>query len=166
MKTTLDELWFFALFPPPELARRAAQLAQRPEREAKAHVTLLVPRHPVDVAALMRAGDGVRCAPFDVRLDRIETGFGDAQARILAPDADSAAALHRLHDRLRARADAEGAQPQREDFKPHLTLSRNAQLAPTEFIESLYWRAERFRLMRSLRRESRYVIEAEWALRD
>lgn len=162
--TAHPELWFFALFPPPEVAARAAALAAKPAKAEKMHLTLLVPAHPVAPPSLRRAGEGVACAPFEVVLDRIEGGFGDGRVQVLLPDAATRVALQGLHHALREAVVAHGAGLLREDFRPHLTLARGVDVTARS-VEPLAWRAADFRLMRSVRAEHRYVTEAQWPLR-
>jgi len=159
-----DELHFFALFPPADVAAQAAALAPGSARPEKLHITLLVPEHPVDAAALQRAGAAVAGSSFAVLLDRSESGFGASRCRILAPDAATTLSLHALHERLREAVLAQGQRLLREDYRPHLTLARGADAAPPRAIAPIRWQAESFCLMRSLRREGRYVVEARWPL--
>lgn len=160
----VSELFFFALFPPAGTADTIASLAPRPVRAEKLHITLLVPEHPVQIDALLRAGVSVSCKPFEILLDHAEGGFGGSRCYILSPAHAALAPLHELHRRLREAVVREEQGLLRESFRPHLTLARGVADERVESIEPIRWRAESFRLMRSVRNEGRYVVEAEWTL--
>lgn len=180
-----DEILFFALFPPEPQAERAAGIAEAARlrhgfrskvmARDRMHVTLLPPgrgtrlRAPYEVS-LERAAASLRFDPFDVKFDHTE-GFRtgpDSFCFVLGPDAESTQRLRRLHDTLRHALHVEGIAPLRSGpLQPHLTLLYGTDACPPpEPVEPVAWRVDRFRLIRSLQGQGKYLVEGEWPARD
>ncbi|ROR29839.1 RNA 2',3'-cyclic phosphodiesterase [Inmirania thermothiophila] len=169
------ERLFLALWPDGavrEAVRRAAAEAVRAARGRPVppdnlHLTLLflgaVP--PAVREALAARLAAVRCAPFELVLDRIG-GFPRSRVAWIAPSRPPAA-LHRLVGQLRAAAEEAGLAPERRPFSPHLTLVRKARPVPAQVLaRPVRWGVRRFWLVRSqtLPDGARYTPLRAWPL--
>jgi 2'-5' RNA ligase len=178
-----NEILFFALYPPAAQTAFAAAIAETARlrhgfhskimARSRMHVTLLPPgratrlRAPYEVA-LERAAASVKFEPFDVRFDHVR-GFPTGRDRfcfVLGCDDETAGHLRTLHDALRQALHAEaGIAPLRSGpLQPHLTLLYGTHACPpTETIEPVAWRVDRFLLIRSLQGQGKHIVEGEWA---
>lgn len=178
------EILFFALFPPGPQAERAAGIAEAARlrhgfrskvmARDRMHVTLLPPgpgtrlRAPYEVS-LERAAASLRFEPFDVKFDHTH-GFRtgpDSFCFVLGPDDESTQRLRMLHESLRHALRVEGIAPQRSGpLQPHLTLLYGTHACPpSEPVEPVAWRVDRFLLIRSLQGQGKYIVEGEWPAR-
>ena len=169
----LGHRYFFALKPEPVMARRTAAFAQErlgPQGLLAAdrlHVTLALTedRARADdalVAALRRAGDAVRAAPFDLLLDRLSHGSATVALRpgrtsppLQALQAGIAGAMAR--EGIAMRADWR--------FSPHETLCYRKGPSHMEAIEGFVWHVRDFVLVHSLIGLTRHETIACWPLR-
>ena len=169
MATT--ERLFFALLPPPgiqaELGRLAAWCERRCAGRAVApdniHVTLLFLGELASgtAAAVRRAADSLRVAPFELQLDRIEYWPGPRLYCVVPATPQPAAAA--LAAALRVAVREVVAVPERP-FDIHATLLRRPRRLHELPMLPLAWTATEFHLMRSRRvgGELRYVSVESW----
>lgn len=89
------------------------------------HVTLaFLGEAPVErVEAAHEALEGLRAAPFDIRLDGLGS-FGGREARALFAAVAPSEPLSTLHRKVRSLLHGAGLMPDRERFRPHVTLAR------------------------------------------
>lgn len=169
---TGTERVFFALWPPPELARRmravADELAVSGRRlpAENLHITLafIGDVAPERLAPLEGVGDRLAKRPLTLTLDRVGH-WRRPRITWLGPSQPPAAASD-LHEALQsALAEAEFPTADRP-FKPHITLARKSRPSHQKAIEALTWPVTRLALVASERGErgSRYRIRREWSL--
>lgn len=89
------------------------------------HVTLaFLGEEPVErIEAAHEALEALRAAPFPVRLDGLGT-FGGREAKTLFAAVAPSEPLAALHRKVRSLLHGAGLMPDRERFRPHVTLSR------------------------------------------
>jgi RNA 2',3'-cyclic 3'-phosphodiesterase len=152
---------FFALWPPPEVARQLSAVADssaqsaggRATREATVHLTLaFIGDVPLErLPDLERAARNVRAEAFDLTLDQFGLWHHNrifwAGCSIVPP------ALAELSSALSAALQAAGFEvaDARRHFTPHLTLVRKvkALAAPLPPGQTLPWPCTKFVLVRS-----------------
>ena len=165
---------FFALWPSDRLRGQLAEAA-RPLLEGKRaraipadnlHITLAflgaVQAHKLP--SVMAAASGIDAASFDVRIDRVETWAG---ADILCLTPTTCPSLNALVDRLRVNLLEHQLDPDRKDFRPHVTIGRDWREKHIEAaIGPFAWPAEEFVLVESEsgRKGSHYRIVGRWPL--
>ena len=169
----LAHRWFFALKPDEITARRTHAFAERelgeggllpPERH---HVTLALTTDferapPGLVAALLRAGDAVTAAPFDLLLDQLS---GSARTVALRPS-HAVPPLRDLQRRIVAAMAAQGV-VLRPDwaFNPHETLCYRKGTPFQRPVEGFRWAVSAFVLVHSFVGLSRHETLRQWPLR-
>lgn len=169
----LAHRWFFALKPDDITARRTHAFAERelgthgllpPERY---HVTLALTadfeREPPGlVAALLRAGDAVTAAPFDLPLDQLG---GSARTVALRP-AHAVPPLRDLQRRIVAAMTAQGLTLRPDwSFNPHETLCYRKEAPFQRPVEGFRWAVGAFVLVHSFVGLSRHETLRQWPLR-
>jgi len=175
---------FFAVRPPPPVARaiesvaaqaRAAGLAHGHWlRAAKYHITVLFlgtfERCPdAVIEQALAAGGALRFAPFEIVLDRISSFPGRRQSPcILRCAAACETMLHALQRELAGASVAAGIQSGDEQhFIPHLTLAYADHPVPQDIpIDPLRWPAREVTLMLSHVGSGRHEQVACWPLSD
>ncbi len=164
------ERLFFALRPPPELARRivaaAAWLGGDLLAAERLHVTLLILDDlagppPALIAALREVGAAVKAPPFTVALDRLVVAGRWAALRPGAANPPLAA----LYDQLARLARSLGIAERRDHrFNPHMTLGYRAAATRPERVRSVSWTAGELLLIRSHLGRTRHEVVDRWAL--
>lgn len=172
MRSFFGHRFFFALAPPPRLARLMANAAPwfdeaghalRPDR---LHVTLfLLPDFadyiPGVVKALHGMGGGLDAAPVEMMLDH---AVGGASSIALRPSRRIPALVRLRHQLLeRARSAGVGQRPDYR-FAPHLTLGYRAGAPFQQRITPVAWRAEEVVLIHSLLGRTRHEVLGRWRL--
>ncbi len=163
---------FFALRPPPAVARRIAAAAELfghrvlpPER---LHITLfilddLLDLPPALVGALLGIGQAVALAPFAVTLDRL---VGSQRSVALRPSGRDAG-LAALHGQLAALARAACIDPRDGwRFSPHLTLGYRDGVPSSERVAPVGWVADELVLIDSHVGATRHETLGRWPLRQ
>lgn len=170
---------FFALWPPPDVARRLHAAAQelhgvccgRLMRQDSLHVTLAflgdVPADRVVAAEAAAAGvAGVAAAGFAFELDRL--GYWKHNRILWAGSAAVSAGLNALAGRLAEKLRAAGFELEARPFAAHATLSRNVVAVPAKLppLAPIAWPVADFALVasRSTDAGSRYEVRRRWAL--
>ncbi|MBB4302404.1 2'-5' RNA ligase [Rhodobium orientis] len=174
------DLLYFALRPDAgaasamlDVAQRCKErhgLSERPFGADRLHVSLVpaISRHGVrrdDAAAALRAGSGVRAAPFPVVFDRLCT-FGGAQKRpVVLCSRGRIAALEDLRQALRGELVKAGLWQGPARFRPHATLLWGRRPVPeTRLDEAIGWTCDGFVLVKSLVGQRRHVDLGRWPL--
>jgi RNA 2',3'-cyclic 3'-phosphodiesterase len=165
---------FFALWPGDDVRKRLAREARRfvdgPQAKAipadNFHITLafLGPVEARKLSGVLAAASRVEAAPFSLNVGRIEAW---ADARILCFTPEPSQPLHALADRLRFNLFTDGLQPDRKEFRPHITVAREwSQSEVAGSIGPFEWTAHEFVLVESesSREGSHYRIIDRWAL--
>lgn len=163
---------FFALKPAPVEANRIHAFAERIATGARLvrrehqHVTLAITDDyqslpPVLVDAMLRAGDAVKAAPFDLMLDRLSVS-----SRSLALRPDGAAPPLVALQRAIALAMAREGVPMRADwrFSPHQTLAYRNGAPGGRAIDGFGWHVEDFALIHSHVGRTRHEELGRWRL--
>ena len=165
------ERLFFALLPPPaiqaELGRLAAWCERRCGGVAVAsediHLTALFlgDLRAGQVDAVRRAAQGVRFAPFELRLDRIE--YWPGPRLLCAVPTQPLPAATALAATLRA-AVRDVVAPAARPFVAHVTLLRRPRRLQEVAMTPLAWSVTELCLLRSLRpaRRPRYELVDAW----
>lgn len=172
MSALLAHRYFFALLPDPIARSRIHAWAERtlgPEGLQAAdrlHVTLAITAdfgtpQPGLAEMLLRAGNRVRAAPFELVLDRLSIG---ARSAALRP-AHSRAPLRELQARIeRAMAHEGAAMRPGWKFNPHVTLGYRASRPSTQPVRDRGWRVSEFVLIHSLVGLTRHEVLGRWRL--
>ncbi|WHZ11819.1 MAG: hypothetical protein OJF60_002258 [Burkholderiaceae bacterium] len=176
---------FYALFPPPRLARRIATDWQERSRALglrgnavdaeRLHVTLVhLGDHPglppgLESAAREVASGLINQRVFEVCFDRIET-FGQGRARQLQVlcISDGAVALHEFQAALAMALRRAGLGrwiDKRQGFKPHITLQYSRGPLPAQSTEPTRWSVAGFSLVNSKLGRHEHQHLAYWPLR-
>ncbi len=163
---------FFALKPPPMVARRIDHFA---ETIAPGQTRILIDHHHVtlgitadrtdypyeQVKALRRAALGIKAEPFDLTLDHLSFS---ARSAALRP-AKAITGLKRLQEQIAAamrRAEV-GERPE-WSFSPHQTLFYRDGRPDQQRIDGFGWRAEEVVLVCSHVGLTRHEILGSWRL--
>ncbi len=163
---------FFALFPPPLVARRIAHWAERfgPHaalvRADRLHVRLDIlddsDMFPSDVAErLIEVSTLIAADPFMIELDQVSGGGGTIalRPRLRNP------ALQSLASAISgARAEAGIAGREGYRFSPHLTLLYREGRPFSETVTPFAWEVKEFTLVHSLLGHTRHVPLGSWPL--
>ncbi|HSQ70673.1 MAG TPA: RNA 2',3'-cyclic phosphodiesterase [Steroidobacteraceae bacterium] len=166
---------FFALWPDAalqavlveRLPTLAAAVRGRPQRPDQWHLTLeFLGGVPADrVPAVEQAAAAVEGRCFEICFDQVEY-WRRAQVLCLAASTVPAS-LTDLVLELRSALAARGFEPERREFRPHLTLARKVLRAPRKRpIGPLMWPASEFVLVESATGPdgSRYTVRRRWPL--
>lgn len=169
-----DHRYFFALKPDAETANRTARFAEAQLgvqgllAPGRLHVTLALTadRPTADdplVAALKRAGDAVRAAPFDLVLDQLSIGSSTAALR----PARKVPPLHALQAAIDQAMQHEGITMRPGwRFSPHETLRyRRSTSTGTQAVAGFRWQVTDFVLVHSLIGLTRHETIGRWPLR-
>jgi 2'-5' RNA ligase len=169
----LSHRYFFALKPDEVTARRTRVFAEEQLGDAKGllephrhHVTLAITDDFANgsrtlVEALLRAGEAVRAAPFDLALDRLSINNGSVAlrpGRVVQP-------LRELQGRIATAMRAQGV-PMRGgwQFSQHETLAYRKGIPATRPIEPFHWTVTRFVLIHSMVGLHRHETIGDWEL--
>lgn len=165
---------FFALWPNDQLRSQMAAAA-RPLLEGKGarpipadnlHITLafLGAVQARKLPSVMAAASGIDVASFDLTIDRVEAWAG---ADILCLTPTTCPSLRALVDRLRVNLLEHQLDPDRKDFRPHVTIGRDWRERQVDStIGPFAWSADEFVLVESesSRKGSQYRIIGRWPL--
>ena len=164
---------FFALFPPPLMARRIANWAQArfgPHaafvRATRLHLTLDIledfETFPGEIAErLIEVGKVVAADPFMIELDQVNAGGGTVALRPRLRNA----ALQQLADAIAdARSNAEIAARPGYRFNPHMTLAYREAPPFCQMVTPFAWSVQQFVLIHSLLGQTRHEPIASWEL--
>ena len=122
-------------------------------------------RPEADIARWCRAGNTVRCAPFDVRFDRVATFGGRSNPLVLKSSDDAGVAgLLALHQTLGMALADTGEEIRRQRITPHMTLSYGGLRIAETLIESVRWQAGELVLIDSHVGAHRHEVLGRWAL--
>lgn len=164
--------YFFALLPDEVSARRIRAFAEgqfgprgllRPER---LHVTLAITsdfdaHQPALVEALLRAGDEVAAAPFELLLNELNGGHRTTALR----PAHSQPPLRTLQAEIAQAMTAQGVAMRPEwSFSPHVTLLYRDGQPVWRAVDDLGWPVHDFVLIESLVGMTRHQILRRWPL--
>jgi RNA 2',3'-cyclic 3'-phosphodiesterase len=163
---------FFALFPPPLVARRIAHWAERygPHaafvRADRLHVTLDIlddfeafPR--IIAERLIEVGGSIAADPFMIELDQVSCGGGTIALRPRLKNQS----LQRLVSHITAaRAEADIAGREGYRFNPHMTLLYRESRPFSESVTPFAWQVTEFTLVHSLLGHTRHVSLGSWPL--
>jgi len=120
-----------------------------------------------DIARWRRAGGAVRCAPFEVRFDRVATFGGEGNPLVLkSADEGGAAGLLALHQRLGMALADTGERIKARRITPHMTLSYGGRRIAETPIEPLPWQARELVLIDSHVGAHRHEVLGRWELGD
>lgn len=170
---------FFAVLPPPDIARSVDALGHRLRRSMglrgkligpdRYHITLCgtgafgeVPREIIDL--LKQIGESVQEPIFDVFFDQTAS-FGSSYGRrsLVLTASDTLPALVALQTRLYDTMQVANLLVD-ERFTPHITLLYDKRPAPRIEIPRLSFTVPEFVLIRSVHGESRHDHLARWPL--
>lgn len=173
---------FFACLPDAATAGRIHALAQEKKRAHGFTGALILPEHlhvtlfhlgdwpsfPDAIVSLARAAAArVACAPFAVALERLESfrnSTGVSPFVLTTRDDGAWRALHGALGRELAAAGLGGAT--RSEFKPHVTLARDALRPKPETLDpAIAWTVRDFVLVHSLLGRTTHIHLDRWALR-
>ncbi|HEX7709529.1 MAG TPA: 2'-5' RNA ligase family protein [Sphingomonadaceae bacterium] len=172
-KTFLHRYFFAALPDPISRARIHAwterRLGHRGLQPAeRLHLTLGITAdfsepEPAVVEALIRAGNAIQAAAFDLPLDRLSIG---GRSSALRP-AKTVAPLRSLQAALTRAMVREGVTMRPGwTFSPHVTLSYRDSRPATQPVKDRGWHVGEFVLVHSLVGLTRHEILARWRLED
>ncbi|NWK95108.1 2'-5' RNA ligase [Sphingobium lactosutens] len=164
---------FFALKPPPVVARQIDHFAEGVDPDAQRiridhqHVTLGITAdwsaYPYErIKALRRAATGIMAEPFDLMFDRLSLGGRSAALRPSHSIAGLKQLQHQVVDAMR-RADI----MMRPDwsFSPHQTLFYREGPPAQRPIEGFGWRVDEVALVCSHVGRTRHELIGSWPLR-
>jgi 2'-5' RNA ligase len=110
---------------------------------------------------MVRAGQRVLAAPFDLLLDRLSIGGRSAALRpgYKVPE------LYLLQEQISEAMAVEGV-GMRDDwrFSPHVTLTYRERAPATQPVADRGWRADEFVLIHSLVGQTRHELLGRWRL--
>jgi 2'-5' RNA ligase len=160
---------FFALWPDAAVRQQLARHrpdAGRPVTAENLHITLLflgsVDREQQE--RMTEAAAGVLAPPFQLQLDRLDhwRRSGIRWLGLTMPPPP----LLSLHQQLRAAAEAVGIAVEARQYRPHVTLARNAPAIAAQAIEPIHWDVADFCLVESVTGAggSRYTVRRRWPL--
>jgi 2'-5' RNA ligase len=164
--------YFFALLPPPTLARRIAHFAAHwfisgtPVRTDRLHITMSIlpdfPEVPRGLEeALRNVGGRVRSAPIAVMLDRVSAGTRSIALR----PARRIVGLDALHHAIGAQSRAHGVPLRRGyAFDAHMTLGYRDGAPFSRAIPPFTWTATELVLIHSHVGRTRHEPVARWPL--
>lgn len=166
---------FFALWPPEDVRAKIAdsvgpiigRAEARPIPVENLHITLaFLGAVPVDrIPSVTAAAEGVESSPVSLKLGRVEVWRG---ADILCLTPDPSDVLNGLVERLRVSLLEQHVEPDRKDFRPHVTLARDWHDRRAEgALGPFEWASSDFVLVASepTRSGSTYRIIGRWPLR-
>lgn len=172
---------FFALVPDPDTAVKITAFAAMSRarygltgsvRPANVlHISLnnvgrYVDLSDASLSDIRRAGDRVRAAPFEVKLDRL-VSFKNSEKRplVLLVD-DGARSFAALGRALQSALASVGVRAYAAPSTPHLTFLYDWNLVPeTALDKPILFRAHEFVLVQSLVGQTRHIIHGRWPLR-
>lgn len=162
---------FFALRPPPSLARRIVAGTDwfggvRKLAAERLHITLFILDDMVEIPSalvdvLQAVGRSIDCPPVEVSLD-VASGSGRSVA--LRPALRNPG-LAALHDRIAASARRHGV-VEREGYRfaPHMTLGYGDTVSFSRAIAPIAWVAEELVLIDSHAGRTRHEVLGRWRL--
>lgn len=163
---------FFAVKPPPVVARQIDHFAECLDRRAQRirpdhqHVTLGItadwPDYPYErIKALRRAAAGIMAEPFDLLLDRLSMGGRSAALR----PSHSIAALKQLQQQVADAMRRADVTPRPDwSFSPHQTLFYRDGPPDQRPIDGFGWRVEELVLICSHVGRTRHELIGSWPL--
>ena len=170
---------FFACLPDDATAARIHALAEELKRTHGLEGNLILPEHlhvtlfhlgdwaalPDEIVKLARqAADAVRAAPFEVAFLRAES-FRNATGVYPFVLTGDVAAWRPLHDALGAALKRVGLGGATQgEFKPHVTLLRDAKRVPPIKPSPVSWTVRDFVLVHSLLGKTTHVHLGRWTL--
>ena len=165
---------FFALWPNDQLRGQLAAAARpllegkraRPIPSDNLHITLafLGAVQARKLPSVMAAASSIEVARFDLTIDRVEAWSG---ADILCLTPTAYPSLRALVERLRVNLLEHQLDPDRKDFRPHVTIGRDWREHHVDStIGPFAWCAEEFVLVESEagRKGSLYRVIGRWPL--
>jgi 2'-5' RNA ligase len=168
----LAHRYFFAALPDPVSAARIHAWAERTlgpygmQGAERLHVTLAItddfaaPQSSL-VEALIRAGERLAAAPFDLLLDRLSIGGRSIALR----SGHIQPAMRELQARIARALAAEGTgMRQGWRFSPHVTLGYRESPSSTQPVANLGWTVSEVALIHSLVGVTRHEILGRWPL--
>ena len=172
---------FFAVRPEPEAAgrmfrfaeaqRRRLGLTGRPTPPERLHISLNgLGRHVAPperlIAAATGAVSGLAWLSFIVALDRLGTwGRGAGKRPLVLWSDEGLIGVSRLHEAIQTRlVGARVVRGPERAFCPHLTLLRDAAVAPERRVGPFMWRVRELVLLDSLHGEGRHEVLDRWPL--
>jgi RNA 2',3'-cyclic 3'-phosphodiesterase len=176
-----DQL-FFAIFPAPDAAARAARLAQRlqgdhglkgnPLASDRFHVTL----HPLGdhaglppriVAAAQEAAANVSESAFEVAFDRVASFRTGARNRpLVLVGGEGVVGLMAFQQAVGLAMKRAGlGRWVRSPFTPHMTLLYDDRVVGEQIVEPVSWRVQEFVLVHSLLGRTQHIPLGRWPLR-
>ena len=172
-RATLLYRLFFAVKPPPQVARQIDHFAEtlnaavdriRPENQ---HVTIGIANdetsYPYErIKALRRVGAGISAAPFDLLLDRLSIGGRSAALR----PSHAVRGLAALRREVARAMQSAGVQSRTGwAFSPHQTLFYSRSHPAQRAVPGFGWRVEDVVLICSHVGRTRHDIVGRWPLR-
>lgn len=172
---------FFACLPDEETASRIHALAQRFKDEKGFQGTPILPEHlhvtlfhlgdwaalPEEIVRLAReAAAAVEARPFEVAFTRAESFRNSTGVYPFVLTGDKEwAAWRPLHAALAAALKRAGLGGSTQgEFKPHITLLRDALRVPPAAIAPVWWTVRDFVLVHSLLGKTTHIHLGRWAL--
>jgi RNA 2',3'-cyclic 3'-phosphodiesterase len=179
--TAGNQVLYFALQPPAEVARQAQVLLEplirrhrltgRPVAAERLHVSLNglgrfteVPAQVVETAS--RAASAVTARPFKVAFNRLGTWGRDEGPRpVVLHGDDGVIGVEALHDAIHEQLARPGmARGRPRPFWAHMTLLRDLHELAEQFVEPTTWTVREFVLIQSAHGEGRHTILGRWPL--
>jgi 2'-5' RNA ligase len=173
---------FFAALPDADTAARITTLAQTLKADNGFTGTLILPEHlhvtlfhlgdwhelPLEIVRIASdAAAQVAATPFEVTFKRVESFRNRTEIYPFVLSGD-AAQWRTLRDALGAalkKAGLGGAVHAEDDFKPHVTLLRDAKRAKPSAVAPVTWTVRDFVLIHSLLGKTTHIHLARWPLR-
>jgi 2'-5' RNA ligase len=175
------DYYFFAVMPDAvtalEIDARARELSRRYRLggrligAARYHVSLLGLEPPpgaeaMAVEKMVQAGDAICACAFALRFDQALSFSKNAKMHpLVLSSSDTLPALNALQAALGSAMAGPGATGP-GSFTPHVTMLYDRTVVSPTDIPPISWTAHDFVLIKSLRRQSRYVHLRSWPLRS
>lgn len=165
---------FFAAWPPPEVQRTLGDIARQAQGECGGRA---VPAHNIHLtlvfigdvargrlAELEALGATVAAPRFSLVVDRLE--YWRHNRILWAGVGECPQALRTLVERLQEPVAAAGFRIERRPYVPHVTLRRDARVAPADARIRVEWPVTELALVESAQRERGRVYEVlrKWPL--
>ncbi|MES9970141.1 MAG: RNA 2',3'-cyclic phosphodiesterase [Candidatus Thiodiazotropha sp.] len=169
------ERYFFALWPDETVRDRLNGLADASQPgEGRRHtaddlhitVVFLGQIGPSQRRCVEEVADSIRVPSFQLSIDR--TGYWSRPRIFWASPAQTPKPLSQLVADLNNALMGCGHEPERRDYKPHVTLYRKArQVVPAQLAQPILWQVKEFVLASSANpghSTTRYQVLRRWAL--